>query len=55
MCGWDKTEACTTRITAKHGSHVVYTPFDNHDGWQQKLVKELRAAGYTVDANALIN
>lgn len=32
---------------------VVYTLFDDHDGWQQKLVRELRAAGYTVDANSL--
>ena len=32
---------------------VVYTPFDEHEGWQKKLVKELKAAGYDVDANAL--
>ena len=32
---------------------VVYTPFDDHGGWKQKLVKELKAAGYNVDANAL--
>ena len=32
---------------------VVYTPFDDHGGWKQKLVKELQVAGYNVDANAL--
>lgn len=32
---------------------VVYTPFDEHEGWQKKLVRELKAAGYDVDANAL--
>jgi predicted nucleotide-binding protein len=31
---------------------VVYTPFD--DKWQFKLVKELKACGYDVDANKLI-
>lgn len=32
---------------------VVYTPFDEHEGWQKKLVKELKAVGYSIDANAL--
>ena len=32
---------------------VVYTPFDEHEGWQKKLVKELKAADYNIDANAL--
>lgn len=32
---------------------VVYTPFDDHDGWQQKLVRELLAAGYAIDTSAL--
>ncbi len=33
---------------------VVYTTFDDHEGWQKKLVQELRAAGYNVNANALL-
>ena len=34
-------------------SGVVYTPFDDHGAWEMKLVKELKAAGYSVDANNL--
>ena len=34
-------------------SGVVYTPFDDHGAWEMKLVRELKAAGYIVDANAL--
>ncbi len=34
-------------------SGVVYTPFDDHDGWKSKLVKELKAAGYKVSADDL--
>lgn len=34
-------------------SGVVYTPFDVHDGWKSKLVKELKAAGYNVSADDL--
>ena len=34
-------------------SGVVYTPFDSHDGWKSKLVKELKAAGYAVSADDL--
>ena len=33
---------------------VVYTPFDANGQWQFKLVKELRACGYKVDANKLV-
>jgi predicted nucleotide-binding protein len=32
-------------------SGVLYTKVDNEGAWQFKLVKELRAAGFTVDAN----
>lgn len=34
-------------------SGVVYTPFDDHGAWEMKLLKELKAAGYNVDANHL--
>ena len=30
---------------------VVYTPFDDHSGWQLKLIQELKAAGFDIDAN----
>jgi predicted nucleotide-binding protein len=32
---------------------IVYTSFDNADGWKLKLVKELKAAGYKVTADSL--
>jgi len=32
---------------------IVYTSFDNADGWKLKLVKELKAAGYKVTADNL--
>ena len=35
-------------------SGVIYTPYDAAGNWRFDLVRELRAAGYTVDANALI-
>jgi predicted nucleotide-binding protein len=31
---------------------VLYIPFDAPDGWRLRLVKELKAAGLDVDANA---
>ena len=34
---------------------VIYAPFDEDEAWKLKLVQELRAAGYDVDANALID
>ena len=30
---------------------VVYVPLDDHGAWKMKLVKELKAAGFDVDAN----
>jgi predicted nucleotide-binding protein len=33
-------------------SGVLYIPFDAADGWRLKLVKELKAAGLDIDANA---
>ena len=35
-------------------SGVVYTKIDKEEAWSLKLVKELKAAGYKVDANDLI-
>ena len=35
-------------------SGVVYTPYDTAGQWRFELVRELKAAGYDVDANALI-
>ncbi|MCC7425218.1 MAG: nucleotide-binding protein [Planctomycetaceae bacterium] len=32
---------------------IAYTSFDSGGGWRYELVKELQAAGYTVDANKL--
>ena len=34
-------------------SGVVYIPMDEGDAWQGKLVKELKAAGFDIDANKL--
>ncbi|WP_278971158.1 nucleotide-binding protein [Phocaeicola barnesiae] len=33
---------------------IVYTPIDDHDGWKLKLVKELKACGYNVSADKLM-
>ena len=33
---------------------VIYTPFDNKGQWKFKIVKELKACGYKVDANKII-
>lgn len=33
---------------------VIYTPYDNAGHWHLKLVRELKALGYDVDANALV-
>jgi predicted nucleotide-binding protein len=33
-------------------SGVLFIPFDTADGWRLKLVRELKAAGLDVDANA---
>ena len=30
---------------------VVYTEFDNGGGWRMNLVRELKDAGFDVDAN----
>jgi predicted nucleotide-binding protein len=31
---------------------ILFTPFDN--GWEMKMVKELKSSGYNVDANRLL-
>jgi predicted nucleotide-binding protein len=33
-------------------SGVLYVPYDAEDGWRIKLVRELKAAGLSIDANA---
>lgn len=33
---------------------VVWVQMDDHDGWKIKLAKELKAAGFAVDPNALL-
>ena len=33
---------------------VVFTPFDNAGSWRFEMIRELRACGFTVDANALL-
>jgi predicted nucleotide-binding protein len=38
--------------TMSDNSGVLYIPFDPEDGWRLRLVKELKAAGLDVDANA---
>jgi predicted nucleotide-binding protein len=35
-------------------SGVIYTPYDATGSWRFELVKELKTAGYDVDANRLI-
>ncbi len=35
-------------------SGVAYTHYDDHGAWKTSLIKELKAAGYSVDANKLI-
>lgn len=32
---------------------IVYTPIDEHDAWKYKLVKEMKAVGYSVSADSL--
>jgi predicted nucleotide-binding protein len=32
---------------------VLYTPYDHGGGWRHKIADELKAAGYSVDANKL--
>lgn len=32
---------------------IVYTPIDEHDAWKYKLVKEMKAVGYSVSADRL--
>ena len=34
---------------------VVYIPLDNSDGWKMRLIKELKSAGFEVDANKAIS
>ena len=33
---------------------VVYTPYDDAGQWRTELARELKAAGYSIDANNLI-
>ena len=33
---------------------VVYIPLDNRIGWRMKLVQEVKAAGFDVDANKVV-
>ncbi len=35
-------------------SGVIYTPFDDAGAWKMKLVQELKACGFEVDANKLV-
>lgn len=35
-------------------SGVVYTPYDDNNGWKFSLCKELKAAGYSIDANEIL-
>lgn len=35
-------------------SGVVYVPFDNGGGWQLRLAKELKAAGFDIDLNKVV-
>ena len=34
---------------------VLYIPLDDSDGWQMRLIKELKSAGFEVDANKAIS
>lgn len=33
---------------------VVYIPLDDYGGWEKKLVKELKEAGFEIDANRMV-
>lgn len=33
---------------------VVYIPLDDYGGWEKKLVKELKEAGFEIDANRIV-
>ena len=33
---------------------IIYIPLDDNDGWQLPLLRELRAAGFKIDANQVI-
>ena len=33
---------------------IIYIPLDDNDGWQLPLLRELRAAGFKIDANQII-
>jgi len=35
-------------------SGIIYTPFDKKGGWKLKLVQELKAVGFEVDANRIV-
>lgn len=35
-------------------SGIVYITHDNHDGWKVSLARELRSAGYDIDASKLL-
>jgi predicted nucleotide-binding protein len=32
---------------------IVYIPLDDHEGWHNKIAKELRNAGYSIDMNKI--
>jgi len=32
---------------------IIYIPFDEHDGWKTKLVKELKSSGLDIDMNKI--
>lgn len=34
---------------------VLFTPYDNYGSWKTKLARELRHAGYKIDAEAIVN
>lgn len=47
---------CDTDIELPSDYHGVgYTTYDKSRYWKLELVRELKSAGYTVDANALVN
>ena len=34
---------------------ILYVPLDDNDGWKMRLLRELNAAGFVVDANLALS
>lgn len=41
--------------TPSDSDGILYVPLDDNDGWKMRLLRELKAAGFDVDANQLLS